>query len=627
MLWGVLFIRAGYLQFIPSAKLKTLKERQFQTVVNLPPRRGAILDREGRDLAMSSTVYSLYADPKIISEKRKVSKLLGKILKQNPQAIYQKIRDPKKRFVWVSRMLDQTTADQVRELKVRGLDFVEEWKRVYPNESLLSQTMGFIGSEGQGLEGIEKKFDSSLKGSSKKVRVSRDARGRPLVQEGFMFYETPDGDDLQLTIDTELQYALETELKNSLETFKAESAIGLVLDAKTSQILALASAPLFDLNQAKKASADVRRNRVITDSFELGSTVKTIAISAALREGLLKPNSKYFCENGTFKVGDRIIRESSTQEKFQYLTATEILAFSSNIGTTKIAFQLGADRYRKALLDFGFGQKTGVELPGEARGILHSLPWRPHLLSNISFGHGMTGTALQIANAYAAIANGGLLMKPSIILSKRNGETGELETFEPEVLRRVLTEEDARQMRMMLAASTAKGSTGYNARVDGYLVGGKTGTAQKVNPNGRGYLPGAYISSFAGFIPANDPRFVIYIAVDSPTEKSFYGAMVAAPIFSRIASFAVRRAGIAPQILPEMTQSKPLAKRIQNETDTQKKFETVPDLIGLTSRAVLKRLSGSDLQVRLKGEGLVSEVIPAAGSELPADGKIQVILR
>lgn len=627
MLWGVLFIRAGYLQFIPSDKLKTLKERQFQTVVNLPPRRGAILDREGRDLAMSSTVYSLYADPKIMTEKRKVAKALGKILRHNPNSIYAKIKDPRKRFVWISRMLDRPTADQIKDLKVRGLAFVEEWKRVYPNESLLSQTMGFIGSEGQGLEGLERKFDSDLRGSSKKVHVSRDARGRPLIQEGLMFFETPDGDDLQLTIDTELQYALEGELRTALESFGAESALGIIMDAKTSQVLALASAPLFDLNHAKKATAEVRRNRVATDSFELGSTVKTFAIAAALREGLLKPNSKYFCENGSFKVGDRTIRESSSREKFAYLTATEILAFSSNIGTTKIAFQLGAQRYREALVDFGFGQRTGIEVPGEAKGILHGLPWRPHLLSNISFGHGMTGTALQIANAYAAIANGGNLMKPSIVLSKRSGETGELKNFEPEVIRRVLSEEESQQLRMMLTASTAKGSTGYNARVDGYLVGGKTGTAQKVNPQGRGYLPGAYISSFAGFIPANDPKFVIYIAVDSPTEKSFYGSTVAAPIFSRIASFAVRRAGIAPQVLPEQSIVKPLAHFSEVIPNQQKKLETVPDLIGLTPRAVLKRLSGTDLKVRIRGEGLVSEVIPAPGSSLPDDGQVQVILR
>ncbi|MFP5520776.1 MAG: cell division protein, partial [Bdellovibrionia bacterium] len=212
---------------IPSDRLKALKSRQFESVVTLPPRRGAILDREGRDLAMSATVYSLYADPKVIENKKQTARQVAKIIGQSHTSVFQKIKDGKKRFVWLERMLDQERAEKIRNLKIRGLALVEEWKRVYPNESLLSQTMGFTGLEGQGLEGIENKYDSYLKGNTKKVTVRRDARGRPLIYDGLMFTETPDGDDLQLTIDTELQYALEGELKSAVEGFEAESAVGI----------------------------------------------------------------------------------------------------------------------------------------------------------------------------------------------------------------------------------------------------------------------------------------------------------------------------------------------------------------------------------------------------------------
>lgn len=629
VLWGALALRAGYLQFIPSDRLKALQSRQFQTVVTLPPRRGAILDREGRDLAMSATMYSLYADPKIIENRRQVAKQLSRELDQSYESIFAKIKNPKRRFVWIQRMLDREQAERIKALEIRGLSFVEEWKRVYPNESLLSQTMGFIGLEGQGLEGLERKYDQDLRGNTKRVSVRRDARGRPLVNDGLMFAETPDGDDLQLTIDTELQYALESELKQALSDFEAESAVGVVLDAKTSQIIALASAPLFDLNKAKTTAPAVRRNRVVTDAFEPGSTMKTFVVAAALREGLIKPNSKFFCENGSFRVGDRIIREAETHEKFGYLTVSEILAVSSNVGTTKIAFQMGSDKLRKGLVDFGFGARSGVDLPGEARGIMHDLPWRQHLLSNISFGHGMTGTPLQVANAYAAIANGGVLNTPYIVSSRRNGETGEVTQYEPKPIRRVLSEEQAQQLRMMLSGATAEGSTGINARVSGYLVAGKTGTAQKVNPNGRGYLPGAYISSFAGFIPANDPKYVIFVAVDSAKKKSYYGSTVAAPIFSRIASYAVRRAGVAPQVVAEKTlvKKRPEDSKTKNELIVKKSFETVPDLVGLTTREVLRRFIGQDIKVDFKGSGVVSEVIPAPGSEIPTDKEIKVILK
>ncbi len=647
VLWSALAMRAAYLQFLPNDRLNALQNRQFQTKVSLPARRGAIVDSNGRDLAMSAAAYSLYADPKLLENRKQVAKKLAKVLNQSPESVYAKIKDGNRRFVWIQRMLEQDKADEIKSWDIRGLSFVEEWRRVYPNETLLAQTLGFLGSEGQGLEGLELGYNQALMGNKKKVLVKRDARGRPLINDGLMFIENPEGTELKLTVDSDLQYRLESELANAVSQFEADHAVGVILDAKTSKILALASAPTFDVNKAAKSPSEYRRNKIVTDAFEPGSTMKAFVIAAALRDGLIQPNTKFYCEKGSFRVGDRIIKEAETREKFEDLTVSEILAVSSNVGTTKIAFKMGQERLRQGLLDFGFGQRLGVDLPGEARGMVQSLPWRQHLLSNISFGHGISTTPLQIANAFAAIANGGVLNTPYIVQSMRDAETGELVEVQPKPIRRILSAEQAAQMRAMLVGVTTKGGTGGNARVDGFMVAGKTGTAQKVNPNGRGYLRGAYISSFGGFIPANDPKFVIYVAVDSP-RKSYYAATVAAPVFSRIASYAVRKEGIAPLQLAEESTVNPKVRRVASEPKIVKKAEaprailtateldkvtnvetgdTVPNLMNLTTREVLRKVSGQDLKVKFVGQGTVSEVFPTAGSLVPESKEITVIMK
>ncbi|WP_413290129.1 penicillin-binding transpeptidase domain-containing protein [Bdellovibrio sp. HCB337] len=641
VLWGALILRAAYLQFLPNEKLQSLQNRQFQTVVTLQARRGAIIDRNGRDLAMSATAYSLYADPKILEKKKQLAKNIAKELGVSTESVFSKIKDSNKRFVWIQRLMDEEKANKIKSWNIRGLSFVEEWRRVYPNESLLAHTLGFLGSEGQGLEGLEKSFETELKGNSKKVSVRRDARGRPLIADGLLFTENPDGNELKLTVDSDIQYNLENELAQAVANFEADSAVGVILDAQTSAIVAMASVPTFDVNKAMKTAPELRRDKAATDAFEPGSTLKTIVIASALRQGNIAPNTKFFCENGSFKVGDKVIREAETHENFGNLTVSEILAVSSNIGTTKIAFKMGDDSLRQGLLDFGFGNKLGSDLAGEARGTVQALPWRPHLLSNISFGHGIAVTPLQLANAYAAIANGGVLNAPYIVQSIRDNETGQVKNIDPKPIRRVLTPEQASQMKMMLSAVTTDGGTGKNARVDGFIVAGKTGTAQKVNPNGRGYIKGGYISSFAGFIPSNNPKFVIYVAVDHP-RKAFYGAQVAAPIFSRVASYAVRKEGLAPVLLSEKNLLPEKRKAIKMDGEksrglaavtegdivtTSLDLGVVPDVTNMTLREVLRRFSGKEISVKFRGQGLVSGVEPPVGAPLPDSKEITVILR
>jgi cell division protein FtsI (penicillin-binding protein 3) len=693
-LWSVLIGRAAYLQLIPDARLQGLQKRQFETVVTLNARRGDVLDRNGHELAVSMTTYSVFADPKLIDDIGKIRRILWRSLAMNPKQLDAVLKTKKKRFVWVQRHIDRNVKELIehdmKEAKLRGIGFVEESKRVYPNEKLLAQTLGFVGENEGGLEGLELKYNNDLQAGKKKVSLKKDARGRPLLIGGQMFEQAPDGADIQLTIDRELQFVLEQELAATVTKHEADSAVGVILDAQTSEILAMGSSPTFDPNRAFDFGFDRKRNRTVTDSFEPGSTMKSFIIAGALQRKVIEPNSIFDCNGGELKIGKRTIHEATAKEKFHNLTATQILAYSSNVGAAKIAFKLGEDRVNDILHDFGFGERTGVDLPGEARGIVQAKPWSDILLANIGFGHGVATTPLQIANAYAAIANGGTLHKPYIVKSIRDSESREVAETKTSVIRQVMSPDAAAKMRLMLANVTTGDGTGVAARVPGFPVAGKTGTAQKVNPNGRGYIKGGYIASFAGFLPANDPKFVIYIAVDHP-RKDYYGASVAAPVFARIATFAVRRAGISPVLISQsdLTQPTELAHTEVDPVDeslpqvvpskaakffaslapkslsprilgTSAKLITpkhelslddstpagqaagvdlaavrapvvdasssVPNLEGLTLREVLSRVTGTGVEVRVHGEGIVSKTIPAPGAAFASSKELNIYL-
>ncbi len=641
-LWVVLLGRAAYLQFLPQDKLNNLQARQFQTVVTLPSRRGAIIDIHNKELAMTSPAYSLYADPKLIENKKLVAKKIAKILNQNNSAlIFAKIKSAGKRFVWLERIISATEADEIRELKIRGIGLVEEWKRVYPNDQLLSSTLGFVGKEGQALEGLELHYDSILKGEKKKVTLRKDARGRPLVQDGLLFTETPQGKEIKLTIDSDLQYFVETELHEAMKKFEAEGAWAVVLDAKTSAIRSVASLPHFNPNAPGSVNSFVRRNRAITDTFEPGSTMKTFVIANALDQKLTTPESKIFCENGAFRIGKRVIHEAEKDHAQGTISVTEVLAFSSNIGTSKIAFKMGDQKLKEGLTAFGFGEKSGIDLPGEAKGITVPLPWREHLLANISFGQGITASPLQIANAFAVIANGGVLNQPYIVDSISDLETNDVQKHLPKKIRRVVSEQTAEQMRKMLIAVTSEGGTGTLARVPGYFVGGKTGTAQKIKTHGRGYMQGGYIASFGGFIPATAPEYVIFVGFDHP-RKGYYGSQVAAPVFSKIASYAIRRSGISPDVSSElkMTQASSPKSELKpaeaeknisvDQLSLNKNIElvtTTPRLKSLTVREVLSRASEQQIQIKFIGNGRVDSTWPAEGASLPIDRTMSVFLK
>lgn len=623
-LWGLLLARGAFLQVIPNAKLEKLKKKQFHSKVTLPGRRGAIFDRNGNELAISVTAYSLYADPKIIKNKRKIAKKISKLLKLPYRKVLKRIKK-NRRFVWLRRRLDRETRDEIRTWKERGLGFIEEEKRVYPNGSLLAATLGFTSSDGRGIEGLERHYDKHLKGEDQIIMVRRDARGRPIMMDLQMFNQNRDGKDLYLTIDRDLQFQLEKEIARTIRKHQADKAVGVILDAKTSEVLAMANAPTFNPNRAFKTHARFRRNYAIVDAFEPGSTMKTILMASALKNKTIKPGKKYFCENGKFYVDRRRINEADRKHWFGWLTATEILAHSSNIGTSKIALELGAKPYHETLKTFNFGRKTGIDFPGESKGILNKLPWRNHMLANVSFGHGVATTPLQMAASYAAIANKGVWRTPSFT---------ELVDVEE---KRVMSENLASQLVFMLNSVTGTAGTVTNAKIPGFPVAGKTGTAQKVRTDGRGYVKGAYVSSFAGFVPVHDPKYVIYIAVDNP-KKSYYGSQVAAPVFSKVASFAVRRAGLTPVLIseknlmredPKDAQEQALSKlKRASKAKSQSRLNLVPNLKGLTLREVMQQAQKNGFKIKYSGSGVVTQTNPMKGYPLPTDGKeVEVILK
>lgn len=623
VIWSILIIRGLQIQIFPSDNLKQASQKQYQRVVRLNSKRGDIFDRNGEELAISVPAASLFADPSLIKRPKVLALKLSKVLPLSYQTIYKKISKKNSRFVWIQRLMDENTRKKIAAWDEKGLGFKEEFKRVYPNKNVLSHTLGFVGANGRGLEGLESKYDSFLHADQQELNLPKDARGRFLVEDGWLFMQNRDGDDVYLTIDGGLQYYVDQELKRAIDHHKADAAWAVVMDPKTSEILALSSQPDFDINRAAQAPEDARRNRVLTDIYEPGSTLKTLFMASALQHKVIEPNSELDTSGGEIKIDGRVIRESDAEHKHASLTATEILAYSSNVGISKIALKVKDDQIYETFKNFGLGDKTGIDLIGESRGLFTAPPWRNHLKANISFGHGIAVTAMQVANAYAAIANGGILRQPYIV-SRRRGINGLVEVNKSQEIRRVMTQKEAEKLKMMLVAATGEKATGTKARVKGFPVAGKTGTAQKVDPKNRGYLKGQYISSFVGFLPANDPEFLIYIVIDNPRENGYYASMTAAPVFARVAQYAINKKGVAPVMIAAEDLIKPEAEVTEVLSGVEEK-DLVPNMEGWTMRETMRFIQSHEVDAKVIGRrGRVVRTTPAAGEEWPEDKKIRV---
>jgi len=551
LLFVVFFFIIGFrgysLQVLSSEKLSKIIKKQTERTIELSPKRGTIYDRNGSELSVSIDVESLFANPHLIENKSLTAIKISRILGISHKTILKNF-EKNRRFVWIKRQIPPAEASKIKKLGINGLGFVEESQRFYPNKELGAQMIGFVGRDSKGLEGIEFEYNNVLKGKSRYLAINRDALGRQLFIDGAKTSEEVQGNDITLTIDKNIQYIAEKELQAAISISKAKSGIAIVMEPATGKVLAMAVAPLFNPNQFSSYGAKTWRNRAITDEFEPGSTFKTFLMASALEENIIKPKDIFFCEKGSYRVANRVIHDTHPHG---WLNATKILKYSSNIGVSKIARHLGSELFYQHIREFGFGEETGVAFPSEANGFI-PLPYRTpeHTRSAMAFGQGISVSALQLATAYSAIANGGLYMRPYFVekVNHPNGMT--IQKTNPQVLRRVVSERTARTVRNMLKSVVSKDGTGEKARTASYNVAGKTGTSQKIDKKLKGYSSQKLIASFAGFAPADDPAITVLVIIDEP-EKMMSGGAIAAPTFSRITSQTLNYLHITPDKQPQ----------------------------------------------------------------------------
>jgi cell division protein FtsI (penicillin-binding protein 3) len=542
VLFAVIGIRAWFLQVVSSPELTRKLQRQHKTSVLISPKRGTIYDCNGNELAISIQAESLFARPPLISDPEKVSVQLAEILHVTPAAIAEKLREQKS-FVWIERKITPQQAQAIRDLEEPGLEFAQDSQRSYPNGELAGQLIGFTGLDSEGLEGLEFQLNSALSGTPQRVAADRDAKGRRLFSGGFSSSVKDDGRDVYLTIDKTIQYIAEKELQATVEATRAKNGIAIVMDPWTGDVLAMAVAPLFDPNRYAHYRPAVWRNRAITDVLEPGSTFKIFVVAAALEEKMITPQDIFFCENGKYRVAGRTINDV---HPYGWLNVAHIIKYSSNIGVSKISKHLGMPLFYKYIRKFGFDQTTGIQLPGEASGSV-PLPVRlpEHTRDAIAFGHSISVTPLQLAQAYSAIANGGVLMRPNVVKSIGSPQASSPGYASRPVGERVIDPATAQLLAEMLQTVVEGGGTGVRAAVPGFGVAGKTGTARKIH-NGV-YSNQHLVASFAGFCPVDNPRFTVVVIIDEP-EIMTYGGQSAAPAFSRISQQVLNYMNVAPRV-------------------------------------------------------------------------------
>ncbi len=531
---AALIARLAFLQIIQHEILVAKSEKQYLSTVKTHFGRGVIYDRNMNELARNVEVESVYVTPSKIRNHKSTARILSATLKLNRDQVYKKISS-KKHFVWIKRKCSLAEIARLKQAGLSGIGFVSEQKRFYPKRELAASVLGFVGMDNQGLAGIEHTYQSKLKGTTFRRVMERDARGRSI--QSFPELHNSRSYDLVLTLDEVIQFTAEYHLKKQVEHFKADSGMAVVMDPYTGEILAMANAPQFNPNNYGAFPSKLWKNNIVTSSYEPGSIFKPIVAAAALDKGLARAQDIYFCENGKLRIGKTLIGEASSH-KFGWLTMRDIIAKSSNIGSIKIAQQVGKESFYKYIRSFGFGEKSGLSLPGESAGQLKNpRNWTELSLASISFGHEIAVTPIQMVSALAAIANGGNLMEPRITKALiKNGQV--VKQFKPEKIRRVISEKASLQMVEILK-SVVKNGTGKKAALDGFDVAGKTGTAQKYNAATRSYSKTEFISSFIGFAPADSPRLVILVMIDNP-KGLHWGSVVAAPVFREIAKKALR---------------------------------------------------------------------------------------
>jgi cell division protein FtsI (penicillin-binding protein 3) len=621
-------VRAFYLQILQHEELVKKADRQHQHRVELTPARGSILDRNGTPLAESIHMDSCYAEPRRIKDVDGTAAVLSPMLGIPKEELVTKLSVDKS-FIWVERWVPPEAAARVKNMKLPGIGFAPESKRFYPNVEIAAHVVGFTGRDPNGLEGIELKYDRTILGNTGYMVTERDALGRNIAIKNTVIKSSSPGKNVILTLDKTIQFIAEKELAKAVIESNAKAGMALVMESDTGKVLAMANYPTFNPNAYSRYTLAQLRNRVVADSFEPGSTFKVFTIAAALEAGTIKPTDVYNCENGVYKIAGRTIHDDHPHSS---LTVSEVIKYSSNIGAAKIAFKLGDDRLSSYLHNFGFGGRTGIDLPGESPGNLKHRMYGIDL-ATISFGQGLSLSTIQLVTAMSAIANGGNLMRPYLVERILDDSGVEIQNIAPQIVRRVISTETARKVAKMMETVTGEGGTGTKAAIDGFRVAGKTGTAQKVDSVTRAYSPTKRIGSFVGFVPAENPKLTIAVIIDEP-QGIKYGGVVAAPAFKGIAQNTLAYLKIQPtvpssKVVPTVkAQIKP--SEIESAADGDE-LETSPDegavmpnFRGMSMRQVLQVMEKRGINIRLIGSGRANEQSPPPGQSIREADKVWV---
>jgi len=620
LILGAIFLRAYQLQILEGGKLSSLAEEGYTGKRTLTTQRGTIFDRNGRELALSIDVSSIYCYPKKIKDTLKTATLIASALHIERRDVLKKLHSSQP-FVWIKRKVTPEEIKRVRALNLTGIGFTKESRRYYPCMETGAHVIGFASQDNRGLEGIELQYNRYLEGQQIRLNGIHDALGRPLLFDGPGI--EPHGPfDLILTLDKEISYKAQKTLRKAVERSGARSGVCVVMRPQTGEILAMAVVPEFNPNIFWRHKPYEWRNRAVTDCFEPGSTLKAFLLAAALEEGVITPETVLDCEKGNYVIGKHVIHDS---RPFGMLPASEVIKFSSNIGAIKIGQRLGAKRFHYYLRGFGFGERTGIDFPGERKGNLRS-PRDTSLVgqNTLCFGQGLSVSPLQLAMAFGAIANGGHLMRPYLVKSilDRKGET--VRRFYPSVRRDIISSRAAKKVSGVLEGVVRTGGTAPKAAIKGYPVAGKTGTAQKVDPIRKTYSDKKFMAFFGGFAPSDSPAIVILVALDEPKGKP-YGGIVAAPVFRDVGSWTLNHLNIAPAF--EQRLPYPIERDEEIVVFNPDSPGSVPNVKGLGMRDVVRKAKQLGLKVIVKGSGLAVEQSPAPGTPLRRHGLLMVTFR
>lgn len=636
-----MLVRSTWLQIIHDPRLERLASRQFQGKILMKPRRGFIVDRTGEPLAINLETSSLAGNPQKILKSRSTVHLLSHALKM-PPAVLKKRLDSKKSFAWFERHISDERMEQLRRAGIilpsgempEGLWIEKEMKRVYPHNELASSLIGSVNVDTDGIEGVELWRNTLLRGKSASINAYKDARGRPTQMTSSNVPKMEDGAAVELSIDASLQYAIEESLHQSLEATNADSGMVIVMDSSNGEILALAQAP---------QRIGVKKVRALTDGYEPGSTMKPLLLASAINKGVLKVTDQLHGQYGKLRLQGRVISEAEAHERFGMISMKKMIEVSSNIVAAELAIKMGAERTVQSLKEMGFGSRTGIGFPGEIPGWSPGNPKsiRPLTLATIGFGQSLMVTPLQMIRAYAAIANGGVMVEPTLLKRKENEEIKKTALFKPGTAKDVT--------EALLGVTEAERGTGKRARVEGYRIAGKTGTAQTVDPHTRRYSSSRHIASFIGFPVGVKQPIVILTLLDNP-RGVYYAGATAAPLFASVLKNTVSRFSIPatekiaiPLVEATPTQApKPeddsqtihtaisSAEIVKHSIETVKEVNrdhpVMPSLVGLTPQEAISALKPFLPQVQIHGFGLIKRQIPESGSQISERVRVTLYL-